>query len=287
MSLYATLDDVKSEMNAEGTLDDNQILRGLRQVSARVDEEFKRGRNLFVPTIATRSFVPSPYAINSVDRTLALSFPLLSLTSASIGTQGLSVGSVVNPYGESPYTLLQLACCAGYSWYGYCSDGASASIAGVWGYHDDYANAWLEVTTLSDGITASDTVLSVEDLDGPNDYGDSPLISPGNLIQIDDEWMDVTAATTTTDEDTLISTFTITVRRAVNGSTAAVHLVNAPISVYQVNETIRRAVVRQVAAQYARKGAFETRKITDFGAVDYPSDTLAEYRALLNYFANL
>jgi hypothetical protein len=287
MSLYATLDDVKSEMNAEGTLDDRKILRGLRQVSARVDEEFKRGRNLFAPTIATRTIIPSPYAINSVDRTLALSFPLLSLTSVSIGTQGLSVGSVVNPYGESPYTLLQLACCAGYSWYGYCTDGASASIAGVWGYHDDYANAWLEVTTLDEGITTTDTVFDVADLDDPNDYGDSPLISPGNLIQIDNEWMDVTATTTTTDEDTLITTYTITVRRAVNGSTAAVHLIDAPISVYQVNETIWRAVVRQTAFQYARKGAYETRKTDGITAIDYPADTLAEYRALLDYFANL
>lgn len=279
MSLYATLADVRAEMSAVDTVDDPQILRGLRQVSARVDEEFKRGRNLFVPTRITRSITPSPYAINSIDRTLALSWPLLSLTGVSIGSQVLSVGSAVNTSGDSPYTLLQLACCAGYSWYGGCADGASSSIAGIWGYHDDYVNAWLDVDALADALDASETMFEVADVDGDNPLGDRPRISAGAVLQIDDEWMDVIATDTTAN--------TVTVRRGVNGSTATAHDAAAAISVYQVIEAIRRAVVRQVAFQYARKGAYETRRTDGITAIDYPADTLAEYRALLNLFANL
>jgi hypothetical protein len=279
MSLYATLADVRSEMNAEDTVDDKKVMRGLRQVSARVDQDLKRGRNLFVPTLATRSIALTPYTINSLDRTLALSLPLLTLDGVSIGSQVLSVGSVVNTSGDSPYMLLQLACCAGYSWYGTCADGDAASITGVWGYHDDYANAWLAVDELAAALDASDTTLTVVDVDGENAFGDLPRISAGALLQIDDEWLDVTA--TDTDDNT------VTVRRGVNGSTAAAHDDGATVSVYQVYDGIRRAVVRQCAFQYARRGAYETRRVQDLTSIDFPADTLAEWNALLNTFANL
>lgn len=290
MSVYATLAQVKEELNAEGTVDDAEVMRIIRQVSRRIDQKFK-ARNLFVPTIQTRRIPIDPSQINSIDGTLSFGVPLLSLTGVGINSQTLTVGTNVQSYpvDVSPSFQLQLLGDAWTSWYTYYCTGTRgiqfAALSGVWGYNADYANAWLEVTTLTAALNSSATTFTVEDIAGPDPYGDEPAISPGHVIQIDSEWMDVIAAVTTTEMD--VTTNTLTVVRGVNGSTAAAHLEDAPISVYIVDESIRRAVVRQTAFQYARKGAYDSYRIDGLGATQYPSDMLPEVYALLSLFANM
>jgi hypothetical protein len=291
MTAYATLADVRSEMAAVNTADDSKIMRGLRQVSARIDGMFKKGPNLFAPSIQTRAIALDAGSINSVDRTLMMrspngvALPLLALTGVTSGS-ALVVGTNVQAYPASgaPYYQLQLLGDCWASWYrAYCSGVAGAqntSVSGIWGYHEDYATAWLDVDTLSAGITtATATTLTVVDVDGENPYAEAPRISAGHLIRIDDEWMDVVKTNTATN--------TVTVRRGVNGSAAAVHGTNAIVSVWQVDESIRRAVTRQVAFQYARRGAYETRRVQEFTAVDFPADVLREFYGLLKQFANM
>jgi hypothetical protein len=293
MSLYATLDDVKAEMLAENTVDDDKIMRGIRQVSRRIDRLFQSRVALFVPYIETRQIALAGANVSSWNRSLFLRTyqggisPLLSLTGAAVNSNTLVVGSTVQVYpaSGSPYYQIQLLGDAYASWYTYatCSDAwgvQNAAITGVWGYNADYANAWLAVDTLAAAIiTTTATTLTVANVDGDNPYGESPRISAGNVIQIDSEWMDVIA--------TDIITNTVTVIRGVNGSTAATHLISAPVAVYQVDEAIRRAVVRQVAFQYARQGAFDTVRISDFSTVTFPKDILDEVNNLLGLFANM
>jgi hypothetical protein len=285
MSLYATLDDVRSELNAEDTVDDKEVLRGIRQVSRRIDGLFRSRVPLFVPTILTRRCPVVGVNVNSVDGTLLFNTPLLSLTGVGINSQTFTVGTTVQAYpvDSVPYFQLQLMGDCFASWYSaYCSGvrGAQfAAITGVWGYHADYANAWLAVDTLQADLNATATTFTVEDIGGDTPLGDTPRISAGHVVRIDDEWMDVI--------DTSTVTNTVTVRRGVNGSTAATHDEDAAVSVYLVDENIRRATARQAAYQYTRQGAYDTTRISDFSTITFPKDVLDEFNGLLRLFANM
>jgi hypothetical protein len=283
MTLYATLADVKAELRAQSTVDDKEVLRAIRQVSRRIDRKFRSNVPLFAPVIETRSIPLDGLNINSFNKSLLLNTPLLSLTGVGIGSSTLTVGTNVQTYPATlaPWYGLQLIGSSWYSWYDYCSDSPSryATVSGIWGYNANYAQAWLSVDALEADINTTVTTFTVADVDGDTPYGDTPRISPGNLVQIDSEWMDVIA----TDVDTNI----VTVVRGVNGSAAAAHTADAVVKTYQVEDAIRRAVIRQTAFQYARQGAFDTVRIGDFSTVSFPKDLLDEVNGLLALFANM
>lgn len=288
-SLYCTLADVKSELNADSTIDDKKVMRGIRQLSRRIDKMFRSNVALFVPNILTRQVMIDGVNVSSWNNTLMLRptdatyAPLLDPTGVTVNNRSLVIGTNVQSYPPltSPITALQLIgdCCI--SWYDYCNAVTRgprfATIAGVWGYNVDYANAWLAVDALDAGVDASVTTLTVDDVDGENPYGESPRISAGNVIQIDTEWMDVI--------DTDIATNAVTVIRGVNGSTAAAHSGGAVVSVYLVDENIRR-ICRQAANQYAKIGAFDIVKMNDFQTIQFAPDLLQEIADLLQMFAN-
>lgn len=285
---YASLADVRQEMNVD-TLparpdDDREITRALRQVSRRIDVLLKARTPFFEPFIETRYVPIDGDLINSSARTLIIGYPLLSITGVTVNTQALTLDSTVQgfPQYASPFTGLQLLGCDWRTWYslncGSCTT-AFAHIAGVWGYNVNYANAWLSVDTLSGGIDSAVTTITVTHIDGETIYGDVPRLSAGNLIQIDSEWMRVTATNTVSN--------TATVIRGQNGSTAASHSNGAAVSVYIVEDQIRRAVAKQVAFQYARKGAYETRRMDGIATIEYPADMPYEVLKLLSYYTNL
>lgn len=292
MTCYATVAEAKSYMTAEATTDDALLLGIIRQISNRIDRQFyKRPAPLFAPVIETRNqYRLTPYRINSWEGTYRFGEPLLALSSVIAGTTTLTVGTDVELWqGDvSPYMTLALIrddCCG--SWYRYAEcTGCNArntfiTIGGTWGYHTDYSNAWID--TLQDvpvgGITNSATSFTVSDVDGTNSLGLTPAMSAGNLLQIDSEWLEVTATNT--------STNTVTVRRGVNGSTAAAHSAGTVIYSYVVEPCIMRAVARQAGLQYAKNGAYDNQTVQDLTAVTFAADVLAEYSALLSLFANM
>lgn len=283
-SLYCTLADVRNELNSDSTVDDKKVMRGIRQLSRRIDTLFRSPVSLFVPNIMTRQIALDGLNVSSWDRTLLIRQPLLSLTGMTINNQTYTVGTQVQgfPTLASPFYALQLIGNCWASWYpSFCNATTwgpqFAQITGVWGYNVDYTNAWLDVDTLSAGVNASTRTLAVSDVDGDNPYGESPRISAGHVIQIDDEWMDVI--------ETDITLSTVTVNRGVNGSTAAAHSLGATVSVYLVDENIRR-ICRQAANHYAKIGAFDIVRITDFATIQFAPDLLQEIADLLQLFAN-
>lgn len=283
MTLYATLNDVQGVMTGEDAAATatakNKILSDLRVVSRRVDREFMSSRPLFAPVIETRRVRITSEVVNSADGTLYLAptGPLLSLTGLAVGGSTLTAGTQVEGWPDSaypPFTYLRLTSLAATGWYRYGeSDGTPlyAAVTGVWGLHRDYASAWMTVDALQAGIDADDTSLTVASAAGADAYGVTPRLSPGNLIRIDEEMIEVTA----------VSTNTLTVRRGVNGSTAAAHALNAAIATWQVEEPVRRAVARQTALIYARRGAYTTVEVQGMSEVRYPADWLSEVRATL------
>lgn len=282
MTLYATLDDAKNAQKATTTVDDDILLRNLRTVSRRIDRLMESQRPYFAPTIETRQFVITRGRVRSADNTFLFDDPLLALTSVTVGSDALIIGTNVElwPTLTSPATRLRLVN-NWDSWYTYCATSGAplvATLMGTWGWHRQWGSAWLDVTTLGAAIVSTTaTTLTVTDIDGTDAYGRSPWMSAGALLKIGTEYLEVTATNTTTN--------VATVRRGVNGSTAATHLNGATVSVYQVEEDIRDVVARQAAFKYSRRGAFESATITDLATVQFPSDLLGELRGVLTGYA--
>lgn len=291
MTLYATLAYTKQMMEAQDSTGDAELLRLIRQVSRRIDRLFAPTRRapFFAPFIETRNnLMLQPDQINSHLGTYDLRMPILALTAVSVGTQALTVGSIVQLFqGDAfKYRNLQLIdrCCNG--WYQYvrcagCVEIPFVSVTGTWGYNIDWPNAWvdtLQTITNVGGMNSSVTSFTVTDLSDPDDQGNAPCISAGNLLQIESEWLEVTATDTATN--------TVTVKRGVNGSTAAAHAQSTVIYTYLVDEAVQRATARQAAFQYAKLGAYDNKAVSGIGTVDFAPDVLYEFSTLLSLFSN-
>jgi len=279
-TLYATLADVRNNINASSTTGDAQALGALRVVSARIDRIMSSRKTFFAPVLEERQFAITTDRVNSFYISFLLNMPLLSITTAYVGTTDVTSYVEVFPPYPSPYSQVQLTDPTRYwYWLDYCTYRRPTffKLTGYWGYNSDYANAWLAVDTLAVQINASITTITVADIDGTNEYGLAPRISAGNLLKIDDELLEVTATNTTTN--------VATVRRGVNGTTAASHLISATVSTYQVDEPIRHITARQAALLYGRRGAYDNQNISDIASVQYPSDLLAELTGTLTQYA--
>lgn len=287
MALYASLADARIENKAAATTDDPQLLRYLRQVSRRIDQMFRVDgwpvRPVFEPYIETRTYPLDARSINSSLRTFMLPSSLLAVTGVGIGSNTLTVGTNVEawPDNSSPIPNLRLIdCCQG--WYGYdcgtCGEPTLVTVTGTWGIHYDYANAWSKVDDLTAAVTTTtQATITVADVDGADTYGLTPRISAGQLLKINDEFLEVTATDTAAQ--------TATVRRGVNGSTAATHAIGDDVYVWLVEEPVRREVARQAGMLNARRGAYSTVEITALGETRYPADLLTSLRAVLGEYA--
>lgn len=281
---YCTLAEAKDELLAELTVDDNKLMRSIWQVSRRIDKMMggRSARPFFAPYAEARKFPLNMRHVNSQLNTLLLrnAPPLLSFS--SVVADATNVTSVCEGYpsGDPWFRELRITS-SGDWWYSYWEDDDDpvyATVTGVWGYHSDYANAWLQVDTLAAGVLANATSLTVGDVDGADGYGLTPRISRGSLLKIDSEIYLVTATNTTTN--------TVTATPHMLGTTAAAHLIAAPVYVYQFEEPIRRVTARQAGLMQARRGAFQEQTFDGVGVISYPPDLLAELRAVLQEYQN-
>lgn len=282
MPTYASLGEIKWQMSAgtaSSTTNDDMVLALARAASAYVDRAFQVRRPYFFPYSETRQFRVSGYHVNSYDNTFTFKDNLLALTTLSVAGQAIAAVEAW-PTLSSPYHYLRLTNSSD-SWSAYCgTDGSPnfATIAGIWGMHRDYANAWLAVDALAAAITTTTaTTFTVASVSGYDANYRTPRLSAGQLIQIDSEWMEVTHTDSATN--------TVTVRRGVNGTTAATHLINAVVSVWQVEDTIRNEVARQVGYMYERRGAYENATIDSIGLMQFPPVVVASLAAAIGGFA--
>lgn len=281
MPTYASLGEIKWQMGAKATSvasEDDKILALARAATAYVDRWFQQRRPYFFPYNEVRQFRVSGYHVNSLDNTFEFNDNLLALTSLSVGGQAVSAVEAW-PTLETPYHYLRLTNSSD-SFQAYCTTDNSpnfATITGIWGMHRDYPNAWLAVDVASAIATTTATTFTVADVDGYDANYRLPRISAGNLIKIDDEYMEVTNTNTGTN--------TVTVRRGVHGTTAATHLVSASVYVWQVEDTIRNEVARQCGYMYARMGAYENASIDALGLMQFPPVVVTSLQAAMGGFA--
>lgn len=113
----------------------------------------------------------------------------------------------------------------------------SIEITGLWGYGDGTsATPYIVDTTLSAAITST-TATTFAITSATN-------LSAGQTILIDSEQMYIYS----------ISSTTLTVERGVNGTTAATHLISAPLYIYQYPSDIRQACMDLGVSLYSTKG---------------------------------
>lgn len=153
----------------------------------------------------------------------------LSITSVVDGLSQTMNSSAVIPLGGKSRTVGAFYGFRLDSYYGAIlqintSKDKAIAVTGVWGDHDDYASAWQDSgVTLGAAISStSATSITTTTNTGSDLMGNVPALSPGMLIQIDSEWLRITA----------ISGTTVTVARGQNGSTAATHSNSTAIYVY-------------------------------------------------------
>lgn len=287
MNYYTTLAKAKAELKATSAGDDSKLLPYIGDVSARIDAEMSNQfpmRPYFLPTSETRKF---PIARDRVNSGWANLFMMqrncLSFSQVLADTTDITSSVVSYPEGRIPFIYLQLT--GSRTWYNYCNSSSSPttylSVTGIWGFNQDWSNAWLtstdSITTIG-GINSTVTTFTVADTDGANAYGVIPRFSAGNYIRIGTEYMLITATNTTTN--------TLTVRRGALGTTPIAHAQGAVIDIYQVDDVITRVVARQSALLYSRAGAFQVETLDGVGVVTYPQDLLMELRGVLQIYAN-
>jgi hypothetical protein len=275
MTRYCTLGFAKSEKDITGlskTLEDAQIFTYIAAVSQRIDGMLQPNKKLaqrpfFAPYIESRSLQIRAHKVNTMNMTIDLNMYLLALASVLAGAQDVSSKIIAYPAGFPPFNKLQINVDTCETWYTLETSPTirrawpnPLTITGTWGWHADWDNAFVATSIMvTAGINDTVTEFNVTATEGV-------LFSPGNTILLDSEYMEVTG----------VSTDTLTVIRAVNGSTKAAHLVNAPVSILSIPDDIQRATARQVSGLYARRGAFSVQTLTQLGLVQYPQDLLLE-----------
>jgi len=282
VTYYCTLAQVKSELKAESTVQDNYVLSAIQTVSQRVDELLKRStprRPFFLPYTESRIVSIDAYHVSGMLNTLLLDYPLLALTSVTINTTDVTSNVRIYPPNSVPCYQLQLNRAVSWTYYPDVDYPITfVTVTGVWGYNADYARAWQAVDTITTvgGINASVTSFTVADADGVDAYGITPRLSAGNYIKVDNEVMLVLATNTTTN--------TITVRRGELGTTSASHSAGATVSTYTVEPIISQVVARQAGKMLARRGAYDAQVVDGVGLITYPPDLVPELKNVVSLY---
>jgi hypothetical protein len=261
LACYATLPFLRRRQGLFETelSDDSKLLAKLRAATREIDNATRRS---FQPVQEARAFDWES------ERYLGFrSFDLLKLTSIvdSLGTKQTDaiflLGGTQSAYNAvGPFYGVELDLTKDYFQY-LTTKMRAITVNGIWGWHDDYASAWIDSgVTVQSSLNSSATAITTSENDTntadawgrtwPSD-ANCGTVQIGHLIQIDSEWMQVVDYTDSTH---------LRVVRGANGTTAASHSTNAVISIYEPP-----ADIQDICAQWA--AYLNAQDSTDFGKV--------------------
>jgi len=232
---YITLAEFKASLDISDTdtTDDSALELTIERASRSIDGYCGRA---FYPERRVNYFdVPQGRCL---DMGLYDCLEVVTLTNGSTGTLAAS-NYQTYPYNQTPFYEIHLKPTSGIIWESDTDSNpyGSISIDGVWGYRQNYArDGWTSVTTLGAAL-ASDSSTAV--LTAENSF------VPGDLMKIDTEMMLVTASDTSG----------ATITRAYNGTTAAGHLINAPVYRFTHEQVVKQAALLQAQRYWKRKDA--------------------------------
>ncbi len=216
MNTFVTLHRLRQHLGfaATDTSEDSRLLTLLEAATALLERGTQRR---FTPRQATIA-----HSFNLYDSAgLLLQEDLLSLTGLINGdNSSISLTDVVMLAGE-------LRLINGAVFVYETTPLNAIDVMGIWGYHDDWHNAWRSSgdTVQNNPLSSAALSLTVTDADGADGENETPRFQVGQLLKIENEYLRVLAVNTTTN--------VLTVLRGANGTTAASHAQNVAISIYQ------------------------------------------------------
>ena len=282
VNAYAWLSDVKGDLAVTSTEYDALLVLNIERASRMVDGLVGWR---FYPLLATRYFdVDDDDHERVCDGTFYLPSPLLAVTSIETSNDDgatytalattdyyLTYGS---EYSETPYFEITLSENGSYDyWY----EGQRAlKVTGVWGYRRQYAAGWENSQdTATVAMNASQTTVTVADANGASQWGVINRFQVGQLLRIDSEYMAVTGVNTTTN--------VLTVVRACNGTTAAVHSDGTRIDVWRP-EPMAANVARIQAVRWfkrAQQAFADVSAAMELGQLTYAQELDPDIRSML------
>jgi hypothetical protein len=211
------------------------------------DEIAQQWQRTFVPFLHTYSVYPSMTAWTDwrYERGILRFYlqnleyaDLLSLSSVEFDDTAQSA-SYYRLEGGTPYEAITFDA-SGVTLPSNSSFSSKAEFAGIWGYHQNYAQAWKAIGTLQSALNDSATSFVATALT----VGSFEVYQ---YLKIDSEFLLVTDIVTD-------SPYTITVERGVRGTTAASHLISASIAAYQQMPEVTKAARRRVINLMQKRG---------------------------------
>ena len=262
MNVYATIDELKRYIGLDiltDTKQDDLLLRFTIQASRMFDTFTTNGimpKRRFYPTLATKDFDhPSedPAVLQLYDDLLEVTTLTTKNGLTIISSSDYNLKTANGTYNQTPYREIKLRIDGTTTAFEF--DGtpdAANQVLGFWGYHDSWADAWEDSSdTVQDNpISSSATTLTVTDVDGDDINGIPNRFKRQQTIQIEDEILWIT--------DTNVTDDTLTVRRGMNGTTAAAHVQTTTINVFKPMDDIVEAMQALGAYLHRRKDSIGT-----------------------------
>ena len=271
---YATLRDARAQREREektNTEGDAYLLECLRWITSRIDKI--KGFE-FAPRIALRYFDALGQHIHPLRRLMNLDIPLLEPTTVQ-NAQGTTLVLGTDYYSEprnrTPIYGLRLAAGSSNLWSDYNVEWQDIiEVTGIWGYRSAYDEAWLSsLDTVQDNpLSDTATTITVDNADGADSLSRIPRFSPGQLLRIGSEFIDVTAVDKTTEK--------LTVVRGVRGSTKAEHVQSTAIEIWEPEPTVMRACLFWAVKLHAMRGKYEITRFTGTATIQFPPDAPKE-----------
>lgn len=232
MNWYTTREAFKASTEIESTYTtkDARIDDCIEGASREVDGLCSFPSGGFFPSIATEYF-DWPYKDMAAVNELPLDLYLLTLT-ALTADNGAKVIAPANVFLEPrrlgpPYTKIAISKSAGDFFSNFGTEQQAIAVTGTWGY----SSATKPTSTLNGAINASVTAIVMTSV---------TLVGVGDTILIDSEAMFVSEKAGST----------LTVERAVNGTTAASHLTGATVLKYAPPADIAKIVRAMAVNEY-------------------------------------
>lgn len=240
INAYATLQHFKDRIRSTGqdisvdVIDDDLITRLLEDASRYIDDSTNR---TFYPRVETRYYdTPRGLELDLDDDLLEV----ISLTNGDDNTISSSYYRLL-PANKPPYSQIKIkdVSVSAVQWeWGTSGDAEGViEVAGVWGYHDRYAQrAWKTQTTLGAAMTTTTGLtFTVTSAAG---------FSAGQVIRIDNELCIVSSSG---------STSVGVLARGDNGSTAATHSNAVAVKIWQPMGMARQSVLDKAVIDYHNK----------------------------------
>lgn len=268
-------------------LTDARFLRFTLDMSRKFDTLAKRHflalreiRTYDHPDEATFEITAGSGYLTSLPNILPLDADLLALIELKTNNGATTITSdnillrTGDSYNFSPKDSIELVTDGTQTTFLYSGTPQEANtVEGIYGYHEQYADAWQTVDTIQDagGINASVTDVTVADADAFDELGLKPRFQAQQLVRF---------GTTDTVEmayltDVNYSADTLQVVRGVNGSTAAIAALNTSIQVFRPMYEIKHAMFVLASHAYRRKdsigsGERESKIVTPSGMLIIP-----------------